>query len=66
MNIETREVRDVEDLTPRELASGKWIELKTYVPKTPVSDRDYRRILLAEERRLNRAARRLARLRHAL
>jgi hypothetical protein len=55
MNIETGEVRSIEDITPREMASGLWIKLKKgYTPKSPVSDADRARIIKAEIKRLAR------------
>lgn len=60
MNIETREIREEQDIPRKELLSGKWIRVpKTYTPKTPVSDADYRRLLQAEAKRLRRRAARL-------
>lgn len=56
MNIETREIRDMNELTADERESGKWIPVaKKYVQKQPISDDDYARILAAEERRQRRA-----------
>ena len=59
MNIETREIRPLSELTKEELMSGKWIQLNAYVPKSPVSDRDFAMVAKAEAKRLRRAARRL-------
>lgn len=60
MNTETREIKDADDLTPAERASGKWIPVaKKYVQKQPISDADFARILKADERRKRRAAKRL-------
>jgi transcription initiation factor IIE alpha subunit len=61
MNIETREIRDLNEITPAERASGKWIPVaKKYVKKQPISDEDYARIMAAEERRIRRALKRVA------
>jgi transcription initiation factor IIE alpha subunit len=61
MNIETREIRDLNEITPAERASGEWIPVaKKYVQKQPISDEDYARIMAANERRTRRALKRLA------
>lgn len=66
MNIETREIRDVMELSEKERNSGVWIPVRRkYVQKQPVSDADFKRILAAEERRLNRQQKRLRALRNA-
>lgn len=60
MNIETREIRDENDLTPNEKRSGQWIPVRRkYVQKQPVSDADYQRIMQAEAKRLRKRARNL-------
>lgn len=57
MNVETREIRPVAELSDEQKASGKWIPVaKKYVQKQPISDADFARILKANERRLRRAA----------
>ena len=59
MNIATREVRDVSELTEQEKASGQWIPVRRkYVQKQPISDADYARIMAADERRLRRGEKR--------
>ncbi|MGJ0510224.1 MAG: hypothetical protein ACR652_24520 [Methylocystis sp.] len=61
MNTDTREVRDLKDITPAEMATGKWVKVpKGYTPKNPATDEDYRRIMAADARRKLRAAKRLA------
>lgn len=66
MNIETREIRDVGELSEKERNSGVWIPVRRkYVQKQPVSDADFKRILAAEERRLSRQQKRLRTLRNA-
>lgn len=61
MNIETGEVKNMDDLTPAEHASGKWIKLPTgYVPKAPTTPGDHWRIERANARRKTRATKRLA------
>lgn len=63
MNTETREIRDVSELSEKERVSGVWIPVRrNYVQKQPVSDADYRRILRAEQRRLARQQKRLGQL----
>jgi hypothetical protein len=64
MNIETREIRAVSELSDEEKASGKWVPVprkiaKKYVQKQPVTDEDYARIMAADARRKRRAAKRL-------
>lgn len=59
MNIETREIKDADDLTPAERASGKWIPVaKKYVQKQPISDADFARIQKAHDRWQRRLAKR--------
>ena len=59
MNTETREIRDVTELSEQERNSGQWIPVrKKYVQKQPISDADFARIVAANDRRLRRAARR--------
>ena len=59
MNIATREIRDVAELTEQEKSSGQWIPVRRkYVQKQPISDADYARIMAAEERRIRRAMKR--------
>lgn len=61
MNIETGEVKNLNELTPAEHASGKWIKLpKGYVPKAPTTPGDHWRIERATARRTARAMKRLA------
>jgi hypothetical protein len=56
MNIETREIRDVNDLTEDEKRSGKWIPARRkYAQRQPLSDADFARIVAANDRRLRRA-----------
>lgn len=61
MNIDTGEVRDLQDLSAAEKNSGAWLPLrgkwaKKYHQKTPVSAADRSRILKAESKRLRRRA----------
>lgn len=68
MNIETGEIRDLDALTDKEKASGKWAPIpasiwkrlyaKGYTAKVPKSDEDFARILKADEKRKRRAAKR--------
>lgn len=59
MNIETRGIKDVADLTHAERASGKWIPVaKKYVQKQPISDADFARIQKAHDRWQRRLAKR--------
>ena len=63
MNIETREIRDVSELSDAEKASGQWIPVakkwgKKYAQKQPVTDADFARMLKADDRRKRRAAKR--------
>lgn len=61
MNIETREIRDLNELTPAQRASGKWIPVaKKYVQKQPISDADFARIQKAHDRWQRRLAKRVA------
>jgi hypothetical protein len=60
VNIETREIKNADELTEVERASAKWIPIaKKYVKKQPISDADHARILAAHERRMRRAGKRL-------
>jgi hypothetical protein len=60
MNTETREIRDVTQLSEKERNSGVWIPVRRkYIQKQLISDADYRRALLAEEKRLRKRAARL-------
>jgi len=57
VNTDTREIRDVKDISEEEQKSGKWIPVRRkYIEKQPITDEDFIRIKLAEERRLRRAA----------
>jgi hypothetical protein len=59
MNIETREIKDLNDLSPAEKASGKWIPVaKKYVQKQPITDADFARIEKAHARWQHRLAKR--------
>ena len=64
MNIETGEVKPMDQLTPAELASGKWVPLppgfipKPYVPKTPTTRVDFTRLQRADDRRQRKMAKR--------
>lgn len=63
MNVETREIRNADELTEEEKASGKWIPIakkwaRKYVQKQPVTDADFARIQAAHDRRLRRAEKR--------
>lgn len=59
MNTETREIRDVTQLSEKERNSGKWIPVRRkYVQKQPINDADYARIMAANERRQRQAAKR--------
>jgi len=59
MNVETREIKNAENLTPAERASGKWIPVaKKYVQKQPISDADFARIQKAHDRWHRRLAKR--------
>ena len=56
MNIETREIRDVKDLSDEEKASGKWIPVaKKYVKRQPITDADFARIVKADAKRSRKA-----------
>jgi hypothetical protein len=59
MNIETREVREISELSEDEKASGKWIPIaKKYIKKQPITDEDFARIARANERMARKAANR--------
>lgn len=59
MNTDTREIRDMMELSEQERASGKWIPVaRKYVHKQPISDADFARCVAANERRLRRAKKR--------
>jgi hypothetical protein len=56
MNIDTGEIRNLNDLSEKEKKSGRWVEipakyLKQYVKKTPTTDDDYAALNTAEAKR---------------
>jgi hypothetical protein len=66
MNTETREIRDVKELSDKERNSGVWIPVRRkYVNKQPISDADFARIVEANRRRVAKAQRRLEAQRRA-
>lgn len=64
MNIETGEIKNADDLTAEQRASGKWVPLppywrvKSYTPKAPSTRHDFTRLQHADDRRARKAARR--------
>ena len=56
MNIDTGEVRKLEDLSADDLRSGKWLKLpKAYERKVPLTPDDHANVLRAHQRMLRKA-----------